>query len=65
MCVCTDARIDYINHAGVALLGAKKAHEIVGRSLFDFLLRNIVRFLTVTFRLWSPKREWFRFVWFD
>jgi diguanylate cyclase (GGDEF)-like protein/PAS domain S-box-containing protein len=36
MCVCTDARIDYINHAGVALLGAKKAHEIVGRSLFDF-----------------------------
>jgi diguanylate cyclase (GGDEF)-like protein/PAS domain S-box-containing protein len=36
MCVCTDSRIDYINHAGLALLGAKDASQVVGRSLFDF-----------------------------
>jgi diguanylate cyclase (GGDEF)-like protein/PAS domain S-box-containing protein len=36
MCVCTDSRIDYINNAGVTLLGAKASHEIVGSSLFDF-----------------------------
>jgi PAS domain S-box-containing protein len=33
----TDARITFINLAGVRLLGASSAEEIVGRSIFDIL----------------------------
>ncbi len=35
ICHCRDDRIDYINHAGIRMLGYKDASDIVGRPVWD------------------------------